>query len=185
MVDFRNAVIVMTSNIGSDHILDVAGDDSQYEEMRKRVMGALRSHFRPEFLNRVDDIILFHPLSRLELRQIVGIQIQRIEKLLAEQKISLELMPAALDYIAEVGYDPVYGARPLKRAIQREIENPLATMLLEQTFVAGDKVAIDRGEKGLSFRNQLSPVSQRVEPVGVAGVPASSQVVEVRSEEVW
>ncbi|WP_017715138.1 ATP-dependent chaperone ClpB [Kamptonema formosum] len=184
MVDFRNAVIVMTSNIGSDHILDVAGDDSQYEEMRKRVMGALRSHFRPEFLNRVDDIILFHPLSRLELRQIVGIQIQRIEKLLADQKISLELMPAALDYIAEVGYDPVYGARPLKRAIQREIENPLATMLLEQTFVAGDKVAIDRAEKGLSFRNKLLPVSETVAPVGVAGVPASSQVVEVRSEEV-
>ena len=184
MVDFRNAVIVMTSNIGSDHILDVAGDDSQYEEMRKRVMAALRSHFRPEFLNRVDDIILFHPLSRLELRQIVGIQIQRIEKLLADQKISLELMPAALDYIAEVGYDPVYGARPLKRAIQREIENPLATMLLEQTFVAGDKVAIDRGEKGLSFRNKLLPVPEKVAPVGVAGVPASSQVVEVRSEEV-
>jgi ATP-dependent Clp protease ATP-binding subunit ClpB len=185
MVDFRNAVIVMTSNIGSDHILDVAGDDSQYEEMRKRVMSALRSHFRPEFLNRVDDIILFHPLSRLELRQIVGIQIQRIEKLLADQKISLELMPAALDYIAEVGYDPVYGARPLKRAIQREIENPLAMMLLEQTFAAGDAVAIDRGEKGLSFRNKLSPVSEKVAPVGVAGVPASSQVVEVRGEEVW
>lgn len=184
MVDFRNAVIVMTSNIGSDHILDVAGDDSQYEEMRKRVMSALRSHFRPEFLNRVDDIILFHPLSRLELRQIVGIQIQRIEKLLADQKISLELMPAALDYIAEVGYDPVYGARPLKRAIQREIENPLATMLLEQTFAAGDKVAIDRGEKGLSFRNKLLPVPEKVAPVGVAGVPASEQLVEVRSEEV-
>jgi ATP-dependent Clp protease ATP-binding subunit ClpB len=184
MVDFRNAVIVMTSNIGSDHILDVAGDDSQYEEMRKRVMSALRAHFRPEFLNRVDDIILFHPLSRLELRQIVVIQIQRIEKLLAEQKISLELMPAALDYIAEVGYDPVYGARPLKRAIQREIENPLAMMLLEQTFAAGDAVAIDRGEKGLSFRNKLSPVSEKVAPVGVAGVPASSQVVEVRGEEV-
>jgi ATP-dependent Clp protease ATP-binding subunit ClpB len=153
-IDFRNTAIVMTSNIGSDYILDVAGDDSQYEEMRKRVVNALRSHFRPEFLNRVDDIILFHPLSRSELRQIVGIQLKRIERLLADQKICLEMTPQAQDYIAEVGYDPVYGARPLKRAIQRELENPLATLLLEQKFVSGDTVYIDRAESTLVFDNQ-------------------------------
>lgn len=119
VVDFSNTVIVMTSNIGGEYILDVAGDDSKYEEMYKRVMGGLRKHFRPEFLNRVDEIILFHTLRKSELRQIVEIQVKRIERLLGEQKISLKLTAATLDHIAEVGYDPVYGARPLKRAIQK------------------------------------------------------------------
>jgi ATP-dependent Clp protease ATP-binding subunit ClpB len=150
-VDFRNTVIVMTSNIGSEYILDVSGDDTKYEQMRKRVLDALRSHFRPEFLNRVDDIILFHTLNRSELRQIIGIQIKRVQKLLADQKITLELSPAAQDYVVEVGYDPVYGARPLKRAIQRELENPLATKLLENTFTEGDTIMVDYAEGSLSF----------------------------------
>ncbi len=119
-VDFRNTVIVMTSNIGSEYILDLSGDDSKYEMMRKRVLEALRSQFRPEFLNRVDDIILFHTLNRSEMRQIISIQIKRVQNLLADQKISLELSPPALDYLVDVGYDPVYGARPLKRAPERE-----------------------------------------------------------------
>ncbi|HBE17823.1 MAG TPA: ATP-dependent chaperone ClpB, partial [Cyanobacteria bacterium UBA11367] len=126
-VDFRNTIVVMTSNIGSDHILNVAGDDNQYEEMRKRVMDALRGQFRPEFLNRVDDNIIFHTLTKTELRQIVAIQLKRIERLLSDQKINIELSPSAQDYLTEVGYDPVYGARPLKRAIQREVENAIAT----------------------------------------------------------
>lgn len=160
-VDFRNTVIVMTSNIGSDHILDVAGDDTQYEEMRKRVLQALRKQFRPEFLNRVDDIILFHALDKAELRQIVGIQIQRMEKLLAEQKITLELTDAAIDHLVEAGYDPVYGARPLKRAIQRELENAIATKILENTFVEGDRIIIDSVEESLSFsKKQPALVSQ-------------------------
>lgn len=150
-VDFRNTVIVMTSNIGSEYILEMAGDDAQYEEMFDRVMQALRSHFRPEFLNRVDDTIVFHTLKKNELRQIVEIQVKRIEKLLSEQKISLDLSPASLDYIADIGYDPVYGARPLKRAIQRELENPLATKILENAFVAGDTVVIDCVDKSLVF----------------------------------
>ncbi|QIZ72959.1 ATP-dependent chaperone ClpB [Oxynema aestuarii] len=190
-VDFRNTAIVMTSNIGSDYILDVAGDDSQYEEMRKRVVNALRSHFRPEFLNRVDDIILFHPLSRSELRQIVGIQLKRIERLLADQKIRLEMTPQAQDYIAEVGYDPVYGARPLKRAIQRELENPLATLLLEQKFVSGDTVYIDRDESTLVFDNQ--PLTEAAssnrygekEPISKAKVGEASiteELQEVKEE---
>ncbi|MEY3870402.1 MAG: ATP-dependent chaperone ClpB [Microcoleaceae cyanobacterium] len=157
-VDFRNTVIVMTSNIGSDHILDVAGDDSRYEEMHKRVTDALRSHFRPEFLNRLDDIILFHTLSKVELRQIVSIQVKRLEKLLAEQKISLELSEAAKNYIADVGYDPVYGARPLKRAIQKELENPLANKILENTFVEGDTIVIDCIENSLTFNNKVTVV---------------------------
>lgn len=161
LVDFRNTVIVMTSNIGSDHILDVSGDDSKYEEMRKRVLQALRSHFRPEFLNRVDDIILFHPLSRVELRQIVGIQINRIHKLLADQKITVELSEAAQNFVAEAGYDPVYGARPLKRAIQRELENPIANKLLENTFVEGDTIVIELVGQSLEFtKKQPAKVSE-------------------------
>lgn len=153
-VDFRNTVIVMTSNIGSEYILDVSGDDSKYEMMRKRVLEALRSHFRPEFLNRVDDIILFHTLDRSELRQIISIQVKRVQNLLADQKITLNLSPASLDYLVDVGYDPVYGARPLKRAIQRELENPLATKLLENTFTEGDTVMVDYVEDNMSFSRQ-------------------------------
>ncbi|HEY9612559.1 ATP-dependent chaperone ClpB [Allocoleopsis sp.] len=154
-VDFSNTIIVMTSNIGSDHILNVAGDDSQYEEMRKRVTTALRKHFRPEFVNRVDDIIIFHTLNRGELRQIVTIQLKRIERLLADQKIKLELSSTAQDYIVEVGYDPVYGARPLKRAIQRELENAIATKILENTFVEGDTIIIDCVDNSLTFSKKV------------------------------
>ncbi len=160
-VDFRNTVIVMTSNIGSEHILDVSGDDTKYEQMQKLVMDALRSHFRPEFLNRVDDIILFHTLNRSELRQIVGIQLKRVQKLLDEQKIGLLLSPAAQDYLAELGYDPVYGARPLKRAIQRMVENPLATKLLEGTFSEGDTIVVDYQDGSLCFNHQNKAPKQQ------------------------
>ena len=159
-VDFRNTVIVMTSNIGSEHILDVAGDDNRYEEMRSLVMTALRARFRPEFLNRVDDLILFHPLRMEELRQIVGIQLKRIRHLLADQKLDVEITPDAQTFIAESGYDPVYGARPLKRAIQREIENPLATKILEDVFQAGDTVVISAGEGRLNFERRAPDVSE-------------------------
>ena len=161
-VDFRNTIIVMTSNIGSEHILNVAGDDSQYEEMRKRVTDALRVHFRPEFVNRVDDIIIFHTLNRNELREIVGIQLQRVQRLLAEQKITLELSSKAQDHLAEVGYDPVYGARPLKRAMQRELENAIATKILENTFVEGDTILIDCKDNHLIFKKK--PTAKVSEP---------------------
>jgi ATP-dependent Clp protease ATP-binding subunit ClpB len=117
-------------------------------------MDALRSHFRPEFLNRVDDTILFHTLSRDEMRHIIRIQLKRVESLLREQKISFDISQAACDFLVEKGYDPVYGARPLKRAIQREIENPLATKILENTFISGDTVYIDKGENVLTFSNK-------------------------------
>jgi ATP-dependent Clp protease ATP-binding subunit ClpB len=160
-VDFRNTVVVMTSNIGSEHILDVSGDDAKYEEMRTRVLTALRSHFRPEFLNRVDDIILFHPLSLTELRQIVGIQLRRIYRLLADQKMFMEITTPAQNYLADAGYDPVYGARPLKRAIQRELENPLATKILENTFNEGDTILVDLQDGGLSFKKKLAMASSQ------------------------
>jgi ATP-dependent Clp protease ATP-binding subunit ClpB len=163
LVDFRNTVIVMTSNIGSEYILDVSGDDSKYDMMQKRVTEALRSHFRPEFLNRVDDIIIFHTLSRAEMRHIVQIQLKRVQNLLADQKISFEISQAACDRLVEIGYDPVYGARPIKRAIQREVENAIATKLLENTFISGDTILIDKGDNGLTFNKKVTikvPVPQ-------------------------
>jgi ATP-dependent Clp protease ATP-binding subunit ClpB len=163
VVDFRNTIIVMTSNIGSDHILNVS-EDADYEEMRKRVLTALRSHFRPEFLNRIDDLIIFHTLKKEELRYIVRLQLQRLERLLGEQKINLELTTAAEDHIVTVGYDPTYGARPLKRAIQRELENPLATKILEQAFMEGDTVVIDCLDEVLSFsKKELEKEDPRLE----------------------
>jgi ATP-dependent Clp protease ATP-binding subunit ClpB len=165
-VDFCNTVIIMTSNIGSDHILEFGGDDNRYDEMEKRVMGVLRSHFRPEFLNRVDDVILFHSLRKEDLRQIVGIQLKRVERLLSEQKIKLHLSDAALDHLVEAGYDPVYGARPIKRAIQRELENAIATKLLEQTFTEGDTIEVEWEDDQLVFqKQQSSPQSTpKIEP---------------------
>lgn len=151
VVDFRNTIIVMTSNIGSEYILKLAGDDKNYEVMKDKVLLALNKHFRPEFLNRIDDLIIFHGLNKEELREIVGLQLIRLEKLLAEQNISIELTPEAQDYIVNVGYDPTYGARPLKRAIQRELENPLATKILETTFGDGDKVMVSVDNDQLVF----------------------------------
>jgi ATP-dependent Clp protease ATP-binding subunit ClpB len=153
-VDFCNTVIVMTSNIGSDFILDIAGDESRYDEMNDRVMKALQKRFRPEFLNRIDDTILFHPLGRKELGTIVGLQIKRIESLLTDQKIGLEISEAAKAWIADKGYDPTYGARPLKRAIQRQMQNPIATKILENAFGAGDTIVIDVLDNALSFNRK-------------------------------
>ena len=151
VINFSNTIIVMTSNIGSEHILNVAGEDQDYETVYKQVTQALSKHFRPEFLNRVDDLIVFHALKRNELKQIVGLQIKRIQKLLAEQKITIELSDSAQEYIVDAGYNPVYGARPLKRAIQRALENPIATKLLENKFVEGDKIIVDAVDDNLTF----------------------------------
>jgi ATP-dependent Clp protease ATP-binding subunit ClpB len=176
-VDFCNTVIIMTSNIGSDHILEFGGDDSRYDEMEKRVMGVLRSHFRPEFLNRVDDVILFHSLRREDLRQIVGIQLKRVERLLSEQKIKLQLTDTALDHLVEAGYDPVYGARPIKRAIQRELENAIATKLLEQAFTEGDTIQVDWQANQLVFQKQKSstlPKEKKESEISLDEVTASN-----------
>jgi ATP-dependent Clp protease ATP-binding subunit ClpB len=151
-VDFKNAVIILTSNIGSQYILDIVGDDSKYEEMRDRVMESMRSSFRPEFLNRIDEIIIFHALRREELRQIVKLQVKRLEKRLAERKMSLKLSEAALDFIAEVGYDPVYGARPLKRIIQRQLETQIAKSILRSDFLEGDVIFVDIENERLAFK---------------------------------
>lgn len=158
-VDFKNTIIIMTSNIGSQYILDLAGNDDRYEEMRSRVMEAMRSSFRPEFLNRIDEIIIFHSLQKSELREIVKIQALRLSERLSDRKMSLKLSDAALDFLAEVGYDPVFGARPLKRAIQRELETPIAKSILRGEFGEGDTIFIDVGEtERLEFRRLPSEV---------------------------
>ncbi|MDZ8223977.1 MULTISPECIES: ATP-dependent chaperone ClpB [unclassified Nostoc] len=150
-VDFKNAIIIMTSNIGSQYILDVAGDNTHYDEMRRRVMEAMRNSFRPEFLNRLDEIIIFHGLDKKELRHIVLLQVERLRQRLSDRKISLKLSDAALDFLAEVGYDPVYGARPLKRAIQRELETQIAKAILRGEFTDGNTIFVDVQNERLSF----------------------------------
>ena len=126
-VDFKNTIVIMTSNIGSQYIAEITDE----KQMRERVMETLRLHFKPEFLNRVDDILIFHRLSKEQLREIVTLQMERLKKLLAERQLNLELTDAARDFLAETGYDPVYGARPLRRAIQHHLQDKLAPMLLE------------------------------------------------------
>ncbi len=148
-VDFKNSVIIMTSNVGSQYILDVAGDN---ELMRSRVMEAMRGTFRPEFLNRIDEMIIFHGLSKRELRQIVLLQVKRLEKRLADRKMSLKLSESAIDFLAEIGYDPVYGARPLKRGIQRELETQMAKGILRGDFADGDTIFVDIENERLAFK---------------------------------
>jgi len=142
-VDFTNAVLILTSNIGSQSILDLGGDDGQHSEMERRVNEALRAHFRPEFLNRLDDQIIFHSLRREELRRIVSLQVERLRQRLTDRKLGLAISEAATDWLANAGYDPVYGARPLKRAIQRELETPIAKAILAGQYSEGGNVAVD------------------------------------------
>ncbi|WP_271253251.1 ATP-dependent chaperone ClpB [Pseudanabaena sp. Chao 1811] len=151
-VDFKNSIIIMTSNVGSQFILDIAGDDSKYEEMRDRVMESMRSSFRPEFLNRIDEIVIFHALRRDELRRIVKLQVKRLEQRLGDRRMTLKLADAALDFIAEVGYDPVYGARPLKRIIQRQLETQIAKGILRGDYTDGDTIFVDIENERLAFR---------------------------------
>ena len=156
VVDFKNTIIIMTSNIGSQYILDVAGDDTRYDEMRSRVMEAMRNSFRPEFLNRIDEIIIFHSLQKEQLREIVKLQVQLLRSRLEDQKMSLKLADIALDFVADIGYDPVYGARPLKRAVQRYLETPIAKSILRGEFKAGDTIFVDVEDERLTFKRLQS-----------------------------
>jgi ATP-dependent Clp protease ATP-binding subunit ClpB len=153
VVDFRNSVIIMTSNIGSQYIVDAGAqlDPGGWERVEQRVRDELRNHFRPEFLNRVDDIIVFRQLSREDLVQIVDLQLERLEQTLAQRHLNLEVSPEAKAFIAAQGYDPVYGARPLKRVIQRLLQNPIALELLEGNFHEGDTIRVERDGDALRF----------------------------------
>jgi ATP-dependent Clp protease ATP-binding subunit ClpB len=152
-VDFRNAVIIMTSNLGSQVIQEL-GIDADYARMKAAVMQVVTQHFRPEFINRVDDIVVFHSLGREQIRSIVDIQLGRLRQRLAERDIQLFLDDDARDRIGEAGFDTVYGARPLKRAIQSQIENPLAQRILRGDFIAGDRVVAKLKRDGLVFEKE-------------------------------
>ncbi|MEM9244788.1 MAG: AAA family ATPase, partial [Cyanobacteria bacterium P01_F01_bin.153] len=143
---------IMTSNIGSQFILDVVGDNSQYDEMRSRVLTALRAEFRPEFLNRIDDLIIFHALEKSQLQKIVGLQVDRLRKRLSDRKITLKLSEEAVRFLAEVGYDPTYGARPLKRTIQKELETAIAKGILRGDFTDGCVIFTDVENERLTFK---------------------------------
>ncbi len=151
-VDFRNTVIIMTSNLGSQMIQEMTGED-QYDAMKAAVMEVVGTHFRPEFINRVDEVVVFHPLSREHIRLIVDIQLGYLHERLGERDMRIELSAAALDRLADAGFDPVYGARPLKRAIQQQIENPLANEILAGKFKPGDVIEVDVADDRLHFQN--------------------------------
>ena len=150
VVDFSNTLIILTSNLGSQYLSNMT-DDQKVEDVEPQVMEAVRAHFRPEFLNRLDEIILFHRLSQEHMAPIVKIQLERVQKLLADRKITLDLTEAALRWLGRVGYDPVYGARPLKRAVQRYVQDPLADMLLAGEIPDGSTVKVDEGDGGLNI----------------------------------
>jgi ATP-dependent Clp protease ATP-binding subunit ClpB len=151
-VDFRNTVIVMTSNLGSQMIQEMAGEEN-YEAMKGAVMDVVGQHFRPEFINRVDDVVVFHPLGREHIRKIVDIQLGYLHERLADRDMRIYLSDEARDKLAEAGFDPVYGARPLKRAIQQQVENPLAQEILQGRFKPGDIIEVGVESDRLDFQN--------------------------------
>lgn len=177
-VDFRNTVVVMTSNLGSDRIqelvedhsfdtvsFDVAGQDgkeaddstaneNRYQAMKEAVMDVVSGHFRPEFINRIDELVVFHPLARGQIRGIADIQLGLLRKRLAERDLSLDISESMMDRLCDAGFDPVYGARPLKRAIQQLLENPLAQKVLGGDFVPGDTIVVDLDDESVVFSKE-------------------------------
>jgi ATP-dependent Clp protease ATP-binding subunit ClpB len=154
-VDFRNTVVVMTSNLGSNVIQEMVGEQQHYDDIKAAVMSSVGEHFRPEFINRVDDVVVFHPLQQIHIRAIADIQLTHLRGRLADRNIQLELSDEALEQLAAEGFDPVYGARPLKRVIQHDIENPLAQALLSGEFSEGDKIVISLKDEQLQFDKQV------------------------------
>jgi ATP-dependent Clp protease ATP-binding subunit ClpB len=169
-VDFRNVLIVMTSNLGSEFLAGL-GEGEDVKSVEKEVMAAVRGHFRPEFLNRVDEIILFHRLRREDMGAIVDIQFRRLAKLLEDRKIAIELDAKARHWLADRGYDPSYGARPLKRTIQKTVQDPLAQMLLAGDIRDGETVKIGVSHSALTFNGKPAP--------GAPEAPASAKPATV------
>jgi len=161
-VDFKNTVVIMTSNVGAQLISrqmnlgfaakqEAKGQKLDYDTMKERVLAEMKKTFRPEFINRIDEIIVFHQLTEEQLRQIVELLVKELQERLADRKLSIELSDKAKSWLVKEGYDPVYGARPLRRAIERHVENPLSSKLLGGEFKEGDTVKVDLGDKGLTF----------------------------------
>jgi ATP-dependent Clp protease ATP-binding subunit ClpB len=176
-VDFKNTVIIMTSNLGSAALIEAAeaGGADAFEGAAERVRDALRDHFRPEFLNRVDEIIVFRPLDEAQLREIVGLLAAGLGRRLAESGITLVMTDAALTLLAREGYDPVYGARPLRRAIQRRLENPLARRLLAGEFKDGDTIQVDVSpDNELTFNGSVEPADPAARASAAPGASATT-----------
>ncbi|HKK16089.1 MAG TPA: AAA family ATPase, partial [Gammaproteobacteria bacterium] len=150
-VDFRNTVIVMTSNLGSDLIQEMSAD-TDYDKMKATVLEVVAGHFRPEFINRIDELVVFHSLRKEQVKSIANIQIQHVANRLREQDIQIEISPDAMQWLGNVGYDPVYGARPLKRVIQNHLETPLAKAILAGEFSAGSVIKVGLGKDKLVFK---------------------------------
>ncbi|HEY3111887.1 MAG TPA: AAA family ATPase, partial [Chloroflexota bacterium] len=180
-VDFKNTVVIMTSNIGSQWISELGPRD--HEEMRRRVDEALRAHFRPEFLNRVDEVLIFRSLEPDQIARIVDVQLGLVARRLAERKLALEVTPEARAYLAREGYDPAYGARPLKRTIQRLILDPLSIKLLGGEFLPGDTIVADVGADGLLFRRE-PPAAEGRQPAPAGAARPGQGVVEGEFREV-
>jgi ATP-dependent Clp protease ATP-binding subunit ClpC len=177
-VDFRHAIVIMTSNIGASEIarntpLGFAVSDDEtgitYDDMKTRIMGELKKVFRPEFLNRIDDVIVFHKLTKDEIKLIVDLLLRRIRQSLAERDLQLELTPSAEDFLVDKGWDPAMGARPLRRAIQRYIEDPLADFVLRAELVPGATVMVEPSGEGEEREMNLSIVKPEKQPVAVGG----------------
>ncbi|MHB8575065.1 MAG: AAA family ATPase, partial [Dehalococcoidia bacterium] len=167
-VDFRNTIIIMTSNVGAELIRrnsslgfvkedDVKDADAMYTRMRDKVLGEMKNVFRPEFLNRIDGTVVFHALSRVHIRQVVNLELRDVEKQLGSKGILVEITEGAKDWLGDKGYDPVFGARPLRRVIQNEIEDKLSESLLQEQFASGDKVVIDVEDGTLVFKGVNEP----------------------------
>jgi ATP-dependent Clp protease ATP-binding subunit ClpB len=172
IVNFKNTVIIMTSNIAGSIIQEMNQSALPQEAIRARVMEELRHIFRPEFLNRVDETIIFHPLDRAQIAEIARLQLQRLHATLAERRITLEVTPAAYVQLAEEGYDPVYGARPLKRAIQQRIQNPLALKLLQSEFQPGETLIVDAALDGEFIFAHADEDTQETEDASAATTAA-------------
>jgi len=155
-VDFRNTVIIMTSNVGSQFIATGGEEGKEAREVEQAVQAELRRTFRPEFLNRVDEIVMFRQLGREQLDRIVEFQIERFRKLLRDKELDIELTPEARTFLADKGYDPIYGARPLKRAIMKYLQDPLAREIIKGSFAPGDVIVVDRNGDGLRFAAKRS-----------------------------
>jgi len=165
VVDFKNTIIIMTSNLGSSFLVaEGVRSEKDFEDASKQVMSALHAHFRPEFLNRVDDIIIFHPLGKEQLVKIIELRLEDVRRLLADRKISLELTDAAKELMFNTGFDPNFGARPLKRAIQKLIQDPLALKILDGEVLHGDHVVVDADKKASKMTFAVSKRVGEKEP---------------------
>jgi ATP-dependent Clp protease ATP-binding subunit ClpB len=172
-VNFRNTICIFTSNVGSQDILDLNGSSEigDQEIMRQRVTSAMRERFKPEFLNRIDEYVIFNSLNKKDLREIVALEVRRLEKRMAEKQIALILSDDSLDFLADVGFDPVYGARPLKRTIQRELETVVARGILSGAFMDGDTVLVDVVNERLDVRKATNMNASTYEPTSRSGSP--------------